>query len=103
MNQYELESAESQGLKYWCVCTYSLPFVVDVLDGEVGVGVLGHQLDPVGLGNLQDLGVDAQGGHALLVGLGQGSLKLIMGCDQTLLREDKGDKVKGKELFKILK
>lgn len=87
MYQHVHESAEPEGLKYLCVCTYSLPFVVDVLDREVGVGVLGHQLDPIGLGNLQDLGVDAQGGHALLVGLGQGSLKLIMGCDQTLLIE----------------
>lgn len=64
--------------------THSVPLSADVLGGEVGVRVDSGQLDAVGLGDLQDLVVDAQSGHALLVGLGQSSLELVVSCDQTL-------------------
>lgn len=66
--------------------THSIPFVADVLGAEVGVGVDSRQLDAIGLGNLQDLVVDAHGGHALFVSLGQGGLELVVSCDQTLRR-----------------
>lgn len=64
--------------------THSFPLVADVLGGEVGVGVDSRQLDSVGLSDLQDLAVDAQRGHALLVSLGQGGLELVVSGDQTL-------------------
>lgn len=64
--------------------THSVPLSADVLAREVGVRVDSGQLDAVGLGNLQDLVVDAQGGHALLVSLRQSGLELIMSCNQTL-------------------
>ena len=68
--------------------THSVPLVADVLGGEVGVGVDAGQLDAVGLGDLQDLTLDAHGGHALLVRLGQGGLELVVGRDQTLGGEE---------------
>lgn len=64
--------------------THSIPLSADVLAREVGVRIDSGQLDAIGLGNLQDLVVDAQGGHALFVGLRQSGLELIMSCDQTL-------------------
>lgn len=66
---------------YW---THSFPLVADVLRGEVGVGVDSRQLDSVGLSYLQDLVVDAQCGHALLVSLRQSGLELVVSSDQTL-------------------
>lgn len=71
-------------MKYVWLFANIFPFVVDVLDRETGVRVLSNQLDAVGLGDLQDLGVNAQGCHALLVCLWQRGLELIVGCDQTL-------------------
>lgn len=68
--------------------THSVPLVGDVLRAQVGVGVDSRQLDAIGLSDLQDLGVDAQGGHALLVSLGQRGLELIVSCDQTLKRDE---------------
>ncbi len=70
--------------------THSVPLSGDVLGGEVGVRVDSGQLDAVGLSDLQDLIVDAQRGHALLVGLGQGGLELVVSGDQTL-RENRRD------------
>lgn len=64
--------------------THSVPLSGDVLGGEVGVRVDPRQLDAVGLGDLQDLVVDAQSGHALLVGLGQSGLELVVSCDEAL-------------------
>lgn len=64
--------------------THSVPLSADVLGGEGGVRVDSGQLDAVGLSDLQDLAVDAHGGHALLVGLGQSGLELVVSSDQTL-------------------
>lgn len=64
--------------------THIVPLSADVLGGEGGVRVDSGQLDAVGLGDLQDLVVDAHGGHALLVGLGQSGLELVVSGDQTL-------------------
>lgn len=64
--------------------TYSVPLSADVLWGQVGVRVNSRQLDAVGLGDLQDLIVDAHGGHALFVSLRQSGLELVVSCDQTL-------------------
>lgn len=71
-------------LWYVLSLTYSFPLVANVLGGEVGVGVYSRQLDSVRLSNLQDLAVDAQCGHALLVGFGQSGLELVVSSDQTL-------------------
>lgn len=76
-----ISHADSQGA---FDSTHSVPLVADVLGGQGGVRVDSGQLDAVGLGDLQDLVVDAQGGHALLVGLGQGGLELVVSGDQTL-------------------
>lgn len=51
---------------------------------EAGVRVHPRQLDAVGLGNLLDLILNAQDGHALFVGFRQSSFELLMGCDQAL-------------------
>lgn len=67
-----------------CSLTHSFPLVADVLGREVCVGVDSGQLDSVGLSDLQDLVVDAQCGHALLVSLGQSGLELVVSSDQTL-------------------
>lgn len=64
--------------------THGFPLVADVLGREVGVGVHSGQLDSVGLSDLQDLAVDAQRGHALLVRLGQSGLELVVSSDQAL-------------------
>lgn len=74
----------------WFDLTHSVPLSADVLGGEVGVGVDSGQLDAVGLGDLQDLVVDAHGGHALLVGLGQSGLELVVSGDQTLKQNGGG-------------
>lgn len=66
--------------------THGVPLGADVLRGEVGVRVDSGQLDAVGLGDLQDLAVDAHGGHALLVGLRQSGLELVVSGDQALKR-----------------
>lgn len=70
--------------------THSVPLVADVLGGEVGVRVDAGELDAVGLSDLQDLAVDAHGGHALLVGLGQRGLELVVSGDQALWRRTSG-------------
>lgn len=70
--------------------THGVPLSADVLGGEGGVRVDSGQLDAVGLSDLQDLVVDAHGGHALLVGLGQSGLELVVSSDQTL-KENGGD------------
>lgn len=79
-------------LVFWFVVslTHSFPLVADVLGRKVGVGVDSGQLDSVGLSNLQDLTVDAQCGHALLVSLGQSGLELVVSSDQTLQGEQRG-------------
>lgn len=64
--------------------THSFPLGVDVRLVQVGVRVDSGQLDAVGLGDLQDLVMDADGGHALLVGLGQSGFELVVSGDQTL-------------------
>lgn len=64
-----------------------VPFAVDLLrrDGCVGIGA-GH-VDVVGLDNLGHLVVDAQDGQALLVGIREGGLELLMRCGQSLDRD----------------
>lgn len=69
--------------------THSVPLSADVLGREAGVRVDPGQLDAVGLGDLQDLVVDAQGGHALLVSLRQSGLELVVSGDQAL--KENGD------------
>lgn len=69
--------------------THSVPLIADILGAEVGVRVDSGQLDAVGLGDLQDLTVDAHGGHALLVGLRQSGLELVVSSDQTLCGRSK--------------
>lgn len=64
--------------------THSFPLGVDVRLAQVGVRVDSGQLDAVGLGDLQDLVMDADGGHALLVGLRQSGFELVVSSDQTL-------------------
>lgn len=61
-----------------------VPFAIDILrrDGCVGVGAC--HVDVIGLDNLGHLIVDAQDGQALLVGVGEGGLELLMGCGQSL-------------------
>lgn len=61
-----------------------VPFAIDLLrcDGCVGVGA--RHVDVIGLDNLGHLIVDAQDGQALLVGVGEGGLELLMGCGQSL-------------------
>lgn len=70
--------------------THSVPLSADVLGGEGGVRVDSRELDAVGLSDLQDLVVDAHGGHALFVGFGQSGLELVVSGDQTL-KEQGGD------------
>lgn len=81
-----METSRFGAIGLWFVfsLTHSFPLVADVLGREAGVGVHSGQLDPVGLGDLQDLVVDAQCGHALLVSLGQSGLELVVSSDQTL-------------------
>lgn len=67
--------------------TYPLPLAVDALRCDGGVGVGSAQLDPVALGDLLHLGLDGLDGLALHVGLRQGGLELLVGCDQ-ILRTD---------------
>lgn len=64
-----------------------VPFAIDLLrrDGCVGVGAC--HVDVVGLDNLGHLIVDAQDGQALLVGIREGGLELLMGCGQSLERD----------------
>lgn len=69
--------------------THSVPFSADVLLSQVGVRVDSGQFDAVGLGDLQNLVVDADGGHALLVGLRQSGLELVVSCDQTLAHRER--------------
>lgn len=72
--------------------THMVPFAIDLLrrDGCVGVGA-GH-VDVVGLDNLGHLVVDAQNGQALLVGIREGGLELLMGRSQSLDRDrDSGE------------
>lgn len=69
--------------------THSFPFVGDILGGEAGVRVDSRQFDAIGLSDLQDLAVNAQCGHALLVSLGQSGLELVVSGDQTLEEEQK--------------
>lgn len=64
--------------------TYSVPLSCDVLGGDGGVRVNSRELDAVSLSNLQDLVVDAQRGHALLVSLRQSGLELVVSGDQAL-------------------
>ena len=80
--QYALIDCDDSDSKF--DLTHSVPLSADVLRAQVGVWVDSGQLDAVGLGDLQDLIVDAHGGHALFVGLGQSGLELVMSCDQTL-------------------
>lgn len=65
-------------------CTHVVPFAIDLLrrDGCVGVGA--RHVDVVGLDNLGHLVVNAQDGQALLVGIREGGLELLMGCGQSL-------------------
>lgn len=65
-----------------------LPLAVDALRCDGGVRVASTQLDAVALGNLLHLGLDGLDGLPLLVGLGQGGLELLVGCDQTLKKEN---------------
>lgn len=65
-------------------CTHVVPFAIDLLrrDGCVGVGA--RHVDVVGLDNLGHLVVNAQDGQALLVGIREGGLELLVGCGQSL-------------------
>lgn len=67
--------------------THLLPLAVDALGGDGGVGVCAAQLDTVALGDLLHLSLDGLDGLALLVGLRQRGLELLVGCDQTLMEE----------------
>lgn len=71
--------------------THMLPFAIDLLrrDGCVGVGAC--HVDVVGLDNLGHLVVDSQDGQALLVGIGEGGLELLMGCGQSLERDGRAE------------
>ena len=66
-----------------------LPLAVDALRGDGGVGVGSAQLDAVALGDLLHLRLDGLDGLPLLVGLCQGGLELLVGCDQTLRGEQR--------------
>lgn len=66
------------------VSAHLLPLAVDALGCDGSIGVCAAQLDPVALGDLLNLRLDGLDGLALLVGLGQGGLELLVGCDQTL-------------------
>lgn len=66
---------------------YLFPFAIDALRCDGGVGVCSTQLDAVALGDLLHLSLDGLDGLPLLVGLCQGGLELLMGCDQTLSTE----------------
>lgn len=67
---------------------YLFPFVVNALRCDGGVGVSSTQLDAVALGDLLHLSLDGLDGFPLLVGLWQGGLELLVGCDQTLREEN---------------
>lgn len=57
-----------------------VPFGVDLLRVDGGVGVGASHVHVVGLHNLGDLVVDAQDGLALLVSLWQRGFELLVGC-----------------------
>lgn len=61
--------------------THLVPLVVDSLGCDSGVGVAPAELDAVVLGNLLHLSLNSLDGLPLLVGLWEGRLKLLMGCD----------------------
>lgn len=73
--------------------THMVPFAIDLLrrDGCVGVGAC--HVDVVGLDNLGHLVVDAQDGQALLVRIGEGGLELLMGCGQSLDKQEDEESV----------
>lgn len=64
--------------------THPLPLGVDDLRGDRGVGVVPPQLDAVEVGDALRLPLDAQDGLALLVGVGQGGLELVVRGDEAL-------------------
>ena len=64
--------------------THLLPLAVDALRCDGGVGVGPGQVDAVVLGDLLHLRLDGLDGLALLVGVRQGGLELLVGCDQAL-------------------
>lgn len=68
--------------------THPLPLGVDDLGGDGGVGVVAPQLDAVEVGDALRLALDAQDGLALLVGVGQGGLELVVGGDEALRDAD---------------
>ena len=63
---------------------YLVPLVHELLhgDGTVGVDVAG--LDAIALGDLLHLVLDPHDGLPLSVGLGEGSLELLVGCNEAL-------------------
>jgi len=71
-----------------------VPLAVDVLGRDGGVGVAASPVHVVGLHDLGDLVVDAQDGLALLVGLRQRGLELLVGRAQPLGFRAKEQRVK---------
>lgn len=59
---------------------YLVPFGVNLLGVDGGVGVGTSHIHMIGLHNLGNLIVDAQDGLALLVSLWQRGFELLMGC-----------------------
>lgn len=75
----------------WCSqsvqsLTHRLPLVGDVLRAEVGVWIDSRQFDAIGLSDLHDLVHDTHDGHTLFVCLWESGLKLVVSCDQTLMK-----------------
>lgn len=66
--------------------SYIVPFAVDLLRVDGGVGVGAGDIHMVGLHNLGDLVVDAQDGLTLLVCLWQRGFELLVGRAQALRR-----------------
>lgn len=66
-----------------------VPFAIDLLRRDDCIGVGARHVDMVGLYNLGHLVVNAQDGQALLVSIREGGFELLMGCGQSLDRQEK--------------
>lgn len=66
------------------VGAYPFPLGVDDLGGDGGVGVVPGEFDAVEVGDALGFPLDAQDGLALLVGVRQGGLELVVSGDEPL-------------------